>query len=69
MNCSYGKKEMKKEADSYTNFGTVLDLEPPEPVLSCKKCVRDEIAFWLELGVMPLPEPPNADDYILQETK
>jgi len=53
MNCSYCKKEMKKAADSYTNFGTVLDLEPPEPVLLCKKCVRDEIAFWLELGVMP----------------
>ncbi len=53
LRCSVCHKVIDEPADSYINFGTVLDLEPPEPILLCKECLSGEIDFWRKIGIMP----------------
>jgi len=44
---------MKVIVDSYTNFGSQTDTEPPEPVILCADCVKEEVAMWISLDTMP----------------
>lgn len=46
-----GKK--REIVDGYTNFGRPEDVEPPEPVNLCGKCVKEEVAMWIALDTMP----------------
>ena len=41
LRCDQCGKFISEPADSYTPFGGYLDVEPPESVLLCEKCVEE----------------------------
>lgn len=45
--------EKREIVDGYTNFGRPEDVEPPEPVNLCGKCVKEEVAMFIALDTMP----------------
>jgi len=46
------------DSDQYTNFGSMLDCEPPDAVLICKKCAKFEEDKMVSEGRMWTPWIP-----------
>ena len=52
MKCSVCGK-FAKIVDSYTPFGGYEDIDPPDEVLLCQKCVDKDIEFHRKWDIMP----------------
>ena len=48
-----------EDHDEYTNFGSMLDSEPPEPILLCKKCSKKEEDIMVNRGSVWTPWIPG----------
>lgn len=51
--------------DSYTPFGGPTDIEPPDEVRLCQKCVDEDMANWRKMGWMPSHWRMAAYEYVL----
>jgi hypothetical protein len=52
MRCNVCGK-FAKIVDTYAPFGNSADVEPPDDVNMCQKCVDEDVVFYKKAGFMP----------------
>jgi len=51
--CCICSRFCKWDCDSSTDFGSCVDIEPPDPKYYCDKCTKEQEEKYLELNYVP----------------
>ena len=50
LQCDHCGRFIGRPFDAYTNYGSVIDLEPPDPTLLCERCHWADLIWTVEWG-------------------